>query len=147
MNEIGHVHLSPIEVIDRLFECYQTGDLDKVMQLHDSASDISVIGTNKDQFLIGAGDIREEYASDLEQFQKARLKRVNHHVSIVEDTAVCVVSYLVFLEEEQEAAPTPMRLSAVLFRKDGSWRIYHTHLSVALEDAVPEEKTDTAVVL
>lgn len=118
-----------VKTLNALMAAYRGRDIEKVMGFYAPDTDVTALGTNLDQFLVGVERIREAYQEDFEGFDRLGIEmgpcQVSAEGGVAWVSAPCAASF----EIEGEAIRSNARVTAVLVKRDTQWLIIQFHLS------------------
>jgi len=118
-----------VETLDAMLRAYQGRDLEGVMRCYADDPDVTALGTNLDQFAVGAEKIREAYQEDFEGFDRLNIEMEGCQVSIEGHVAWVAAPCKAAFEVEGETISSDARLTGVLVKQGNQWRIIQFHLS------------------
>jgi ketosteroid isomerase-like protein len=130
------------ELIDWLTEFYRAGngsELDTINRMLSTSDGMLVLGTDPREWWEGSDKIRSMFAIQMQEMGSLPLTAGNP-VAYVEGSMGWIADQptLTFPDASMQ-----VRLSVVVHREDGEWKLVHAHLSlgVANEEALGQELT------
>jgi len=118
-----------VKTLNALMAAYRDRDIERVMGFFAPDSDVTALGTNLDQFVMGTERIREAYQDDFEAFDRLEMEVTHSQVSAEGSVAWLCAQCAAAFEIEGEKIRSNARLTAVLVRRQSAWRIIQFHLS------------------
>lgn len=120
-------------VIDKYAECYLNKDLNKLMGLFASDSDIITIGSGKADWIKGHDKLKNSFKRDFSQADNIRLLFDNITITILDKVAWVSSSLTMYAIINKVDVVLPGRISMVLKKEDKNWLFTHMHYSIPAE--------------
>ena len=131
-----------INTLETMWKAYGDKDAEIVAAMHLNEPTVTAIGAGSTEILTSHQAIKEAFADDMDCFDSVSISLLDHQVTIEGSVAWvagrCETNYVV---EGQELG-TPAHLTAVLVKRDGEWKIAHTHFSFPPEEDMPYEEIE-----
>ena len=127
-----------VKTLNKLMAAYRDRDIEKVMGFYAPDSDVTALGTNLDQFVMGTDGIREAYQDDFDAFDRLEMEVTGCQVSAEGRVAWLSAQCAAAFEIEGEKIRSNARLTAVLVRRQSAWRIIQFHLSFPADQQTTE---------
>ena len=124
-----------VEAMTSLLGAYEAHNLEQVMDLYAPDPDATALGTNLDQFLTGSEAIRQAYGENFDAFGRIGLKMMEHQVSAEGGVAWLSAKCLASFEIDGDEISTRSRLTAVLVRRTGQWKVIQFHLTFPSDES------------
>jgi len=118
-----------VKTLDALMAAYMDRDIERVMGFFAPDSDVTALGTNLDQFVMGTDRIREAYQDDFEAFDRLEIEVTHCQVSAEGSVAWLSAQCAAAFEIEGEKIRSTARLTAVLLQRNNRWLFVQFHLS------------------
>jgi len=118
-----------IKTLESMLAAYGEKDLENVMMHYAKDPDVTAVGTNLDQLMIGIQRIQEAYQEDFDGFSKLGISMNAYHISAEGHVAWVCASCAASFEVEGDEVRSNARLTAVLVKRDNHWLIVQFHVS------------------
>jgi uncharacterized protein (TIGR02246 family) len=128
----GDVEAGVRAVLDALSEAYGRKDVEAIAGLFADDPDASVIGTGVDEKRFGRAGLREQLERDFAEAESLGVSVEDVRISGAGPVAWAVADAVVRATVEGESLDFPLRMSAVLEARAGSWLIQHAHFSAPM---------------
>jgi ketosteroid isomerase-like protein len=125
------------KVLDQFIASYERGDVDGVVDTLVTGPDLVLLGTEADERRVGPAEVRAQFERDISQSSTRSLHLGWTSVSALGDVAWIAADLAIEMTADGRSTSFPVRLTAVLERRDGTWKIAQGHLSVA-DSSAPE---------
>lgn len=120
-----------LDTFETYAETYCGKDIDGLMAVFDTASNISVIGTGADELCADHAAVRRLFERN---FAEATANRFEWHwrqVTQMGDAAVVAATLTIHLDLDGQAISVPIRWTVALVRRADGWKWTHRHASSA----------------
>jgi ketosteroid isomerase-like protein len=117
-------------VLEQFITGYENGDVDAVVDTLSADADLVLLGTAADERRIGIDGARSQFERDISQSQSRSLQIGWTSISAAGDVAWLAAELMVTAVADGESITFPVRLTAVVEQRDGTWKIVQAHLSV-----------------
>ena len=118
------------QTMQRFSKAYTDKDINAIMNIYSAEQDTVAIGTNEDERLVGPASIRAAYENDFAAF--AQITGMDYKiraVSVYGNVAWFFADLTVSVVYNGKPSSSTGRLTAVLRRINGRWRILQSHFS------------------
>lgn len=127
-----------IAVLDEWAAAYDRKDPDAYAATFSEDDDVLLFGTGSDEVVAGRDKIAELLQRDFEEADQLRVRLGDLHVSEAGEVAWAAThNAVVEVSAGGQDQTIPLRLTAVLQRRDGRWLIQHAHVSAPLAGQQP----------
>lgn len=127
-------------VLTRFYERWSAGDGDFIDDLLTTGDEITVIGTDPQEWWTGRDNVYKIWKTQIEEMGGVRFTAGQLSAFEEGDLGFAVDSPTLRMPDGTEAS---MRLTCVFAREGGAWRMVHAHASVGVpnEEAIGQELT------
>lgn len=122
-------------VIDRFGYMWEDEDMDTFDEIIAQDPNMIIIGTDTAEYLVGYENFRQTRQEQFDSFDNVEFSINNRDVRLSQDGTVAWFSEvfdLFIMAEENPVHLQDLRLSGVLEKRDGDWKIVHLHTSVPI---------------
>lgn len=122
-------------VIDRFGYMWEGEDMDTFDEIIAQDPDMIVIGTDTAEYIIGYEDFRQIRQEQFDSFENVEFSVNNRDVRLSQGGTVAWFSEvfdLFIMAEDNPVHLRDLRLSGVLEKRDGDWKIVQLHTSVPI---------------
>lgn len=120
------------EIMNQLGEAFRKRDMDRLAALLAPDPDVTFFGTGADEERVGLAEIKEQIQRDWAQSDLAEMEWGRLSVSAQGTVAWVAGDVSLHAETNGKDMRFPGRITAVMDKRDGGWRIDQWHLSVPM---------------
>lgn len=125
--------------LNQIHEAYARRDSDSLVSLLAPDADVLMFGTGVDEKRVGVAEIRAQAERDWSQTEAAAFEFGPYVVSATGAVAWVAAEGGAHVEVGGQALDLPIRLTAVLERREERWRIVQAHYSAPLANQAEGE--------
>jgi len=118
-----------IAVLNRLFRAYEERKIDDLLALLAPDPDVVLIGTGVDEKRVGRDEIKALAERDWTQSEASSFEFGWTSVSKAGSVALVAADGNMHVKTAEQEAAFPLRLTAVLDKREGKWLVCQFHLS------------------
>ena len=119
-----------MSTLRKLFEGYESRDMDSVLSCHTPDPDLVAIGTGVDEKSLGLNEVRAHLERDLAQSEAISIELGWSRVSIADSVSWVAGDAIIHAKVSGQVISFPGRFTAVLEQRKGRWFIMQRHFSV-----------------
>ena len=128
-----------MSTLRKLFEGYESRDMDSVLSCHAPDPDLVAIGTGVDEKSLGLNEVRVHLERDLAQSEAVSIELGWSRVSAAGSVAWVAGDAIIHAKVSGQEISFPGRFTAVLEQRKGRWFIMQRHFSMPASEQAEGE--------
>ncbi len=124
-------------LVDDMWRAYARKDLEACMRYYTSDPDLIAIGTGADELRLGPDELKRSLERDFQQVEDVEVTVEWLRLSAAGDVAWSAANVQMLATIGNQQATLPCRMTNVYEKRDGTWRIMLSHLSLPATEQEP----------
>ena len=122
--------------MNKYFDAYKTKDRDKALSCFANEPSTILIGTEKDEKIVGYDKLKEQIAKDFENYEFTKIDLPWKTVTIKGPIALLTAEVDFTMKAGEEEQKGVARLTAAIEKKKDEWLIVQSHFSLPTSSEV-----------